>query len=78
MFSSHDEDFRHTGSLKHQIPTAAAPPSRERYRPGPPTLYAKLQALLQIMVDSCVVRESAGPWAAPIVLVKKTDGSWRF
>lgn len=78
VFSSHDEDFCHTDLVKYQIPTAAAPPSCERYRPVPPSQYAKLRALLQIMLDSCVVRESASPWAAPIVLVKKTDGSWRF
>lgn len=30
------------------------------------------------MLDSGVVRESASPWPAPIVLVRKKDGSWRF
>lgn len=78
VFSSHDEDFGRTGVVKHQIPTGSAPPSRERYRPVPPSLYTELQTLLQNMLDSGVVRESASPWAAPIVLVRKKDGSWRF
>uniref|UniRef100_A0A1A8L5P6 Gypsy retrotransposon integrase-like protein 1 n=1 Tax=Nothobranchius pienaari TaxID=704102 RepID=A0A1A8L5P6_9TELE len=78
VFSSHDEDFGRTGVVKHQIPTGAAPPSRERYRPVPPSLYADLRALLQNMINGGIVRESASPWAAPIVLVKKKDGSWRF
>lgn len=78
VFSSHDEDFGCTGVVKHQIPTGSAPPSRERYRPVPPSLYAELRTLLQNMLDNGVVRESASPWAAPIVLVKKKDGSWRF
>ena len=78
VFASHEEDFGYTGVIKHQIPTCSAPPSRERYRPVPPSLYAELQTLLQNMLDSGVVRESASPWAAPIVLVKKKDGSWRF
>lgn len=30
------------------------------------------------MLDSGVVRESASAWAAPIVLDRKKDGSWRF
>lgn len=78
VFSSHDEDFGCTGAVKHQIPTGSAPPSRERYRPVPPSLAAELRALLQNMLDGGVVRESPSPWAAPIVLVKKKDGSWRF
>ncbi|XP_023816073.1 uncharacterized protein LOC111948248 [Oryzias latipes] len=78
VFSRHDEDFGRTGAVKHQIPTGSAPPSRERYRPVPPSLYQELQALLKNMLGSGVVRESSSPWAAPIVLVKKKDGSWRF
>lgn len=78
VFSQHEEDFGRTGIVKHQIPTGPAPPSRERYRPVPPSLYQELQALLKNMLESGVVRESASPWAAPIVLVKKKDGSWRF
>lgn len=30
------------------------------------------------MLEQSVVKESASPWAAPIVLVRKKDGSWRF
>lgn len=77
-FASYDEDFGCTGVVKHQIPTGSAPPSHERYRPIPPSLYAELRYLLQNMLTSGVVRESASPWAAPIVLVKKKDGNWRF
>lgn len=78
VFARNDEDFGCTGIVKHQIPTGSAPPSRERYRPVPPSLYSELRSLLQNMLDSGVVSESASPWAAPIVLVKKKDGSWRF
>lgn len=30
------------------------------------------------MLDSGVVKESSSPWAAPVVLAKKKDDSWRF
>lgn len=78
VFAMHDDDFGRTNIVQHQIPTGTAPPCRERYRPVPPSLYPELRTLLQGMLDNGVVRESSSPWAAPVVLVKKKDGSWRF
>lgn len=78
VFAAHDEDFGKTAVVTHQIPTGTAPPIRERYRPVPPNLYPDLRALLQGMLDSGVVKESSSPWAAPVVLARKKDGSWRF
>ncbi|KAL2097873.1 hypothetical protein ACEWY4_007080 [Coilia grayii] len=77
VFAAHDEDFGGTSVVIHQIPTGTAHPIRERYRPVPPNLYPELRALLQGMLDSGVVKESASPWAAPVVLAKKKDGSCR-
>lgn len=39
VFATHDEDYGCTDIVTHQIPTGDATPSRERYRPVPPTLY---------------------------------------
>uniref|UniRef100_A0A8C1WKU1 Gypsy retrotransposon integrase-like protein 1 n=1 Tax=Cyprinus carpio TaxID=7962 RepID=A0A8C1WKU1_CYPCA len=78
VFSTHDEDYGCTDVVRHQIPTGEAGPSRERYRPIPPTLYSEVRTLLQGMLDQGIVRESSSPWAAPIVLVQKKNGAWRF
>ncbi|XP_048107889.1 uncharacterized protein LOC125300211 [Alosa alosa] len=78
LFSQHAEDYGRTTVVKHHIPTGSAVPMRERYRPVPPTLYKELRLLLQGMLQSGVVRESCSPWAAPIVLVRKKCGAWRF
>lgn len=78
VFSTHEEDYGCTGAIKHQIPTGEAAPSRERYRPVPPTLYTEVRALLKGMLEGGIVRESSSPWAAPIVLVQKKTGAWRF
>lgn len=78
VFSQDEEDFGRTSAVLHQIPTGDAPPSRERYRPIPPKLYQELRSMLQGMVDKGIVRESSSPWAAPVVLVKKKSGAWRF
>lgn len=78
VFAADEDDFGHTTAVLHQIPTGDAPPVRERYRPVPPNLYAELRSLLKGMLDNGVIKESASPWAAPVVLVRKKDGSWRF
>lgn len=78
VFATHEEDYGCTDSVQHQIPTGTAPPSRERYRPIPPSLFPELRKLLQGMLDSGVVCESSSPWAAPIVLVRKKEGTWSF
>lgn len=78
VFAAHEEDYGQTDAVLHHIPTGTAPPSRERYRPVPPALYQELRQLLSGMLSSDVITESSSPWAAPIVLVKKKDGTWRF
>ncbi|MGL5625666.1 hypothetical protein, partial [Cetobacterium sp.] len=78
VFSEHEEDYGRTEAVRHQIPTGDAAPSRERYRPIPPTLYPEVHTLLQGMLEKGVIRESSSPWAAPIVLVRKKTGAWRF
>lgn len=78
VFALHDEDFGHTDVVQHQIHTADAPPVRERYRPLPPMMYKEMRTLLADMLEKGVIQQSSSPWAAPIVMVRKKDGSWRF
>ncbi|XP_042563837.1 uncharacterized protein LOC122132932 isoform X2 [Clupea harengus] len=78
VFAQSEDDYGCTNAVYHTIPTGGAAPIRQRYRPVPPNLYAELRTLLRDMLDGGVVRESSSPWAAPVVLVKKKDGSWRF
>lgn len=78
VFAHHEEDFGRTNLVQHRIPTGDAAPIRERYRPIPPMLYKEMKTLLSSMLDKGVIKESCSPWAAPIVLVRKKDGSWRF
>lgn len=78
VFAEHEEDCGRTSAVLHRIPTGGAPTVRERYRPVPPGLYPELRALLQSMLDGGIVKESSSPWAAPVVLVREKDGSWRF
>ena len=44
VFAASEDDFGCTSAVLHQIPTGTAPPSRERYRPIPPSLYPEYPA----------------------------------
>ena len=78
IFAARDEDCRRTGLVQHDIDTGSARPIR--LRPHRLAL-AKRQAAedkVREMAAGGVIEPSSSPWAAPAVLVKKKDGSWRF
>lgn len=77
-FSRSEEDFGYTDEIEHEINTGDSPPTRERFRPIPPKLYQEVKTMIQQMLANRVIKESKSPWAAPIVLVKKKDGTIRF
>ncbi|XP_076740530.1 uncharacterized protein LOC143418699 [Maylandia zebra] len=78
VFSKDDKDFGRTDPGHHCIPTGDPAPIRERYRPLPPAMCKEMRSLLADMMEKGVIRESCSPWASPIVLVRKKDGTWRF
>ena len=53
------------------------PISKAPYR-MPPVKLAELKTQVQELLDRGLVRPSTSPWGAPILLVKKKDGSQRL
>ena len=51
---------------------------RQHVRQVPPHRREEIQTLLDEMLQKKVVQPSDSPWASPVVLVKKKDGSSRF
>ncbi|KAL6463358.1 hypothetical protein MHYP_G00277490 [Metynnis hypsauchen] len=78
VFAVHEGDLGCTDLLAHEIPLLDEVPVRQRYRRIPPSDYDSVKAHINQLLEAQVIRESCSPYASPIVLVKKKDGSLRM
>lgn len=78
VFSSHDGDLGCTNLISHEIPLVDDTPIRQRYRRIPTSEYEVVKEHINQLLGAQVIRESCSPFASPIVLVKKKDGSLRL
>ncbi|GBM48452.1 Transposon Ty3-I Gag-Pol polyprotein [Araneus ventricosus] len=78
LFSTCDADVGRCNMTQHRINTGDHPPIKQYPRRLPLARKEEAEHLVQEMVDNGIIEESSGPWASPIVLVKKKDGSTRF
>ena len=77
VFSRGEDDLGNTPLLEHAIETHG-PPLRQPYRRQNPAVRREEMAQVQQMLSSNVIRPSNSPWASPVVMVRKKDGSLRF
>ena len=78
VFAVSDEDLGHTEQLQHSIHTGDSAPIRQSTRRVPLHRKQEIHDLLQDMLKRKVIQPSASPWASPVVLVPKKDGTTRF
>lgn len=78
VFAASDQDLGCTSLVSHDIPLLDDVPIRQRYRRIPPSDYDDVRAHIRQLLDNQVIRESCSPYASPIVLVRKKDGSLRL
>ncbi|GBM41572.1 Retrovirus-related Pol polyprotein from transposon 297 [Araneus ventricosus] len=78
LFSTCDADVDHCNMTQHRINTGDHPPIKQYPRRLPLARKEEADHLVKDMLDNGIIEESSGPWASPIVLVKKKDGSTRF
>ena len=78
VFSTHDGDLGCTSLVCHDIPLLDEVPVRQRHRRIPPSEYEAVKAHIDQLLRDQVIQESSSPYASPIVLVRKKDGSLRM
>ncbi|GBN72220.1 Retrovirus-related Pol polyprotein from transposon 297, partial [Araneus ventricosus] len=78
LFSTSDSDVGRCNMTQHTINTGNHPPIKQYPKRLPLAKKEEAERLVKEMVDDGIIEESSGPWASPIVLVKKKDGSTRF
>ena len=78
LFALNDLELGRTSKVKHEIKLSNPVPFKDRYRQIPPHKFDEVQSHLQDMLKVGAIQNSVSPWASPIVLVHKKDGSLRF
>ena len=73
-----DESLGNTDVIQHRIDTGDSPPIRQYPRRLPFAYREEVKSQVNDMLKQGVVQPSHSPWASPIVLVKKKDGTFRF
>ena len=78
LFAKHKKDLGKTSVIKHTITLTDPRPVRQPHRRIPPHLVPMVKQELQDMLDVGAIQPSESPWAHPVVIAKKKDGSMRF
>ena len=78
LFKSNDDNLSQTTLISHRIPTGNSKPiNTVPYRTNP-TAKSRVDKIVQEHLKKNFIRPSNSPWASPIVLASKKDGSIRF
>ena len=77
VFATSDHDLGRTGLIKHKIDTGNNAPIKLPPRRLPLHQRAEEEKQVEQMLSRNVIEKSDSPWASPIVLVKKKDGTYR-
>jgi transposase InsO family protein len=78
VFKLEGQPLGRTDLVKHEIYTGDSLPVKQPVRRPPIHWRETAELELQKMIDSGVIEPSSSPWASPVVLVKKKDGTARY
>ena len=77
-FAWSDEELGHTDLLPHKIKLSTDQPIAHRYRRIPPSQLDEVRKHLDSLLEKKIITPSTSPYAAPVVIVRKKDGSIRL
>ncbi|XGW05284.1 hypothetical protein V3C99_016006, partial [Haemonchus contortus] len=77
-FAVSEKELSRTTLTEMDIDTAEHPPVTLKARPVPLSIRPMLRELLEDLQKRDIIEKSSSPWAFPIVLVEKKDGSLRL
>ena len=78
IFAIHPDELGRTNIVQHHIETGDHPPIRSRPYRVPYAQKETIEKHIEDMLHRNVIQPSVSPWASPVVLVPKSDGSSRF
>ena len=78
IFALKPEELGRTGLVQHRIDTGDNPPVRQRPYCVSDTQRGIIEEHVDDMLNRGIIQPSTSPWASPIILVKKKDGTDRF
>ena len=78
VFAEDSSELGCASGVEHEIHLSTSVPIKLPYRHIPPTQIPEVKAHVKGLLEQGVIEESVSPYAAPIVLVRKKDGSLRL
>ena len=78
VFANNEEELGRTHMATFKIITTDGPPVAVRPRRTPYHLRDEVRRQVASMEARGIIRPSVSPWSAPILMVRKTDNSYRF
>lgn len=78
IFDFGNRPLGQTTTVKHRINTGDASPVHRRPYRVSQVERRVIQQEVDKMLSKGIIEPSSSPWASPVVLVKKKDGTWRF
>ena len=78
IFSTGDYDLGYCNKISHKIYLQDDFPVKVPHRRIPPHQWQEVRDHIQTLLKQGVIRESSSPFASPVVIVRKKDGSMRL